>query len=197
MTQIERDPNQDGRSRRKNEAMRAVQSAALRLFSKRGFAEVTVEEIAAEAGVGPATVYRNFGSKERVLLWDEYDPVLFRRIGAAPACRDAALMPFATASSKPWTKSTARTPPASCGAPASFAARHRCWRRRLPTWPPCVRASQSYWPRPANDFRRRIMAAAVVGALNASIDRWIDERGKTPLRKILKKAFAELGSLAV
>lgn len=196
MTQIERDPNQDGRSRRKNEAMRAVQSAALRLFSKRGFAQVTVEEIAAEAGVGPATVYRNFGSKERVLLWDEYDPVLFRRIGAhlqvatpLAAIRDG----FIQALDEIYRRDAARilrrarlirsTPSVLAAAAADMATL-------------CQGLAELLAPVLPNDFRRRIMAAAVVGALNASIDRWIDERGKTPLRKILKKAFAELGSLA-
>lgn len=196
MTQIERDPNQDGRSRRKNEAMRAVQSAALRLFSKRGFAEVTVEEIAAKAGVGPATVYRNFGSKERILLWDEYDPVLFRCIGehlrvARPldAIRDG----FIQALDEIYRRDAARilrrarlirsTPSVLAAAAADMANLGQGLAELLA-------------PVLHNDFRRRIMAVAVVGALNASIDRWIDEKGKTPLRKILKKAFGELGSLA-
>ena len=53
-----------------------MQQVALDLFEQRGFAAVGVEEIARAAGVGPATVYRHFGSKERIVLWDDYDPLL-------------------------------------------------------------------------------------------------------------------------
>jgi AcrR family transcriptional regulator len=70
----------DGRARRRLEAMRRVQEVALGLFEERGYAGVTVEEIATRAEVGAATVYRNFGTKERLVLWDEYDPMLLSAI---------------------------------------------------------------------------------------------------------------------
>jgi len=53
--------------------MKQIQGVAVDLFSKQGFANTTVEEIAREAGVGPATVYRHFDTKERIILWDEYE----------------------------------------------------------------------------------------------------------------------------
>src|SRR5688572_5367592 len=33
-------------------------------------------------GVGVATVYRYFGTKERMVLWDEYDPMLLAHFDA-------------------------------------------------------------------------------------------------------------------
>ncbi len=53
--------------------MKQIQGAAVALFRKHGFANTTVEDIAREAGVGPATVYRQFETKERIILWDEYE----------------------------------------------------------------------------------------------------------------------------
>ncbi len=41
-----------------------VVQAARTVFGRDGFAAATVEQIAQEAGVGPATIYRHFGSKE-------------------------------------------------------------------------------------------------------------------------------------
>ncbi len=53
--------------------MRRVQSTAMELFTARGFNAVTIEEIAAAADVSPRTVYRYFGTKEGLVLWDEID----------------------------------------------------------------------------------------------------------------------------
>ena len=53
--------------------MTGIQKAAVELFAENGFANTTVEEIAREADVGPATVYRHFETKEGIVLWDEYD----------------------------------------------------------------------------------------------------------------------------
>ena len=72
----------DGRARRKIEAMRRAQAAALDLFEARGYDGTTVEQIADAAEVGAATIYRAFGTKERIILWDEYDPLLFEAIAA-------------------------------------------------------------------------------------------------------------------
>lgn len=61
--------------------MRRVQEIAVRYFTRRGFDAVTVEEIAAEADVAPITIYRHFGTKERLVLWDEFDPPILEEIG--------------------------------------------------------------------------------------------------------------------
>jgi AcrR family transcriptional regulator len=52
------------RSRRRERSRQRVEAVALKLFMQRGFTEVTVEDVCAEAGIATATFYRYFGSKE-------------------------------------------------------------------------------------------------------------------------------------
>ena len=60
------------RERKKLEAWRTIRSTALRLISERGFAAVSVEDIAAEAGVSRTTFFSYFPSKEAVAF--DLDP---------------------------------------------------------------------------------------------------------------------------
>jgi AcrR family transcriptional regulator len=61
------------RERKKLAAMRRIQEAALDLFDERGFHAVSIEEIAEAAEVSPSSVYRYFGTKEQLVLHDEFD----------------------------------------------------------------------------------------------------------------------------
>ena len=68
--------------------MHRIQSAALDLFDERGYEAVTVEQIADASEVSPSSVYRYFGTKEQLILWDEWDPLLLQalldELGDAP-----------------------------------------------------------------------------------------------------------------
>lgn len=59
---------------RKIEAMSRIQRVALDLFGRYGYREVTVEKVAGAAGVSPSSIYRYFGTKEMLVLYDETDP---------------------------------------------------------------------------------------------------------------------------
>ncbi len=61
------------RERKKLAAMRRIQAVALDLFERDGFEKVTIEEIAAAAEVSASSVYRYFGTKEQLIIWDEGD----------------------------------------------------------------------------------------------------------------------------
>jgi len=62
------------RERKRLLAMRRIQTVALDLFERDGFDVVTIEQIADTADVSPSSVYRWFGTKEHIVIWDEYDP---------------------------------------------------------------------------------------------------------------------------
>jgi AcrR family transcriptional regulator len=75
------------RERKKSETRRAIGVAALELAVARGPAAVTVDDIAAAAGVSPRTVFNYFGTKEAAILG--FDPdrraALLERLLARPA----------------------------------------------------------------------------------------------------------------
>jgi AcrR family transcriptional regulator len=56
------------RSRQKQERERRIVKAAERLFAKKGFAEVAMEDIAGRAGLAVGTIYNYFPSKSALLL---------------------------------------------------------------------------------------------------------------------------------
>lgn len=55
------------REERARHTRQRVVDAALRLFLERGYAATTIEAIAREAAVAPATVYQAFGTKQAIL----------------------------------------------------------------------------------------------------------------------------------
>jgi mycofactocin system transcriptional regulator len=69
-------PGHDAGSRRRGRpprtSRRALELIALRLFTEQGFEEITVEQIAAAAGVSRRAFFRYFDSKAAV-LWHEFD----------------------------------------------------------------------------------------------------------------------------
>lgn len=78
-------PPEGLRERKKARTRAAIQRHALRLFAEHGYAETTVDEIAAAAEVSPSTFFRYFGTKEAVALYDAIDPIAFEALRAQPA----------------------------------------------------------------------------------------------------------------
>ncbi len=73
------------RERKKARTRALIQEHALRLFREQGYAETTVEQIAEAAEVSPSTFFRYFPTKEDVVLYDPFDPVLIEAFRAQPA----------------------------------------------------------------------------------------------------------------
>lgn len=66
-------PAESLRERRRRQTTGEISDAALRLFDEHGFAETTVDDIAAAAGVSRATFFRYFRTKEEAALHELID----------------------------------------------------------------------------------------------------------------------------
>jgi AcrR family transcriptional regulator len=86
MTQSVEDsrPAQGLRERKKAKTRAAIQRHALRLFREQGYEATTIEQIAEAAEVSPSTFFRYFPTKEDVVLYDAFDPVLIAAFEAQP-----------------------------------------------------------------------------------------------------------------
>ncbi len=89
------------RERKKERTRRTIRMEAFRLFREQGYADTTVEQIAAAAEVSPSTFFRYFPAKEQLVLADDIDPLMIEALRAQPrdisplaAFRDATVAVF-------------------------------------------------------------------------------------------------------
>jgi AcrR family transcriptional regulator len=73
------------RERKKQKTRESIQREAMRLIQKQGYDQTTIEQIAAAVEISPSTFFNYFPSKEDVVLYDAYDPVLAKLMLERPA----------------------------------------------------------------------------------------------------------------
>jgi AcrR family transcriptional regulator len=73
------------RERKKLKTRESIQREAMRLIQKQGYDKTTVEQIAAAVDVSPSTFFNYFPSKEDVVLYDAYDPIIGKLLLERPA----------------------------------------------------------------------------------------------------------------
>lgn len=172
------------RERKKAALMHRLQQIAIEQFEEHGFDAVTIEHIAAHAEVSPSTVYRHFGTKEALVLRDEFDdqvlvlaPVLLaehdvftafeKAIELAAARHLAVPMELAWRRTKIWMET-----------PSIRAAGFLMADEIAHALAPMVVSS------PANDLdldAAYVVCTAVVMAVFAAIDNWYRSGGETDL----------------
>lgn len=76
-----------GRSEKGRQSQEHLYKTAIRLFSEQGYHQTTLRQIAREAGVSPALLYKYFPSKVSVVLnlYDDLSHAFIQEMGAMPA----------------------------------------------------------------------------------------------------------------
>ncbi len=185
------------RERKKERTRQALQDAALRLFAERGYGATTVDDIAEAADVSPRTFFRYFETKEDVVAWDPYDPLIVAELAARPAGE-----PPLTALREAVVSVSRGFPP---GAEQVVLAR-----LRLVLGTPALRAriydTQAAWQREVapvlarragrapDDLAVHVLAATSVAALIVALDRWQRDGAPEPLADAAGAALRALES---
>ena len=180
------------RERRRTRTMRTIQGEALRLFAQRGYEQTTVDDIADAADISPRTFFRYFPTKEDVVLWDEYDAMIWDLLDQRPDDE----------------------PPGEAMRAITRHTIERLYRRdperllarnRLLFSAPAVRARFLDFARAGvellsagfaarrglpreDDLKLQMTAAAIVDAAAAAFDRWQRSDGKADLMALLDEA---------
>lgn len=169
--------------------MRTIQGEALRMFAERGYEQTTVEDIADAADISPRTFFRYFPTKEDVVLWDEYDALIWELLEQRPD------------DEPPGETMRVITRTAIEGLYRRDPERLLARNRMLFTVP-AVRArfldfaragveqlSAGFAARrglgPEDDLKLQMTATAIVDAASAAFDRWQRSDGKTDLLPLL------------
>jgi len=172
-----------------------LQHHALRLFTQRGFDAVTVEDVAAAAGVSHMTFYRHFPTKESVVLDDPYDPL----IGEAVRAQDPSLPAVVRVARGILTAWGGAVGPRDedVRARLRLAATHprlraRAWENNHRTEVVVVEALVATG---VEVLEARIAAGAVLGALTAALFDWA-EREQGTLEERIVRTMEVVGAAA-
>lgn len=184
------------RGRPPSTSRETVERTALALFANRGFERTTVEDIAAELGVGRRTVFRYFPSKNDI-VWGDFDRVLQRLRdeldgqGEEVAVIDA-LAAAAVASNHypaeqlPELRTRMTLITTVPALQAHSALRYAAWRRVVAEY-----VARRRGERP-EDLLPQTVAFAALGASMAAFSVWVAEGGE--LERRLAAAYAALGA---
>jgi len=188
------------RDERKRQTRDALETAAWRLFARKGFDHTTVDEIAAAVDVAPRTFFRYFETKDAVLYgpWREHLADFCDRLAARPAHEDPLTALSASVSqfleqlehdtaelllrARIVARSTqSRSYRYDVMQPATVDAIARVLARRLDVDIDL-------------DLRPRLFASVVTVALDTARDVWVAGGGRQPIGRLVEQAFAELGA---
>jgi AcrR family transcriptional regulator len=187
------------RERKKQQTREALSWAALRLAVERGFGNVLVEDIAAEAGVSPRTYNNYFSSKAEAIAWRHLDRArrTADRLRERPlneplweSITNAVLAQVGDESAGPepeWIAGVRLmlSEPALQGEflKAAMAADREC----------AVAIAERTGAR-ARDMYPQLVAAAIGAAIQVANDQWLRADPPVPLASLLRDALSQVAA---
>lgn len=185
------------RAQKKRETQRLLTQTGMRLFLEQGYAETTLDQIAAEAGVSRRTIFSYFASKEDILVAssdDGWEDILGDIRAARPDEQPLAVVcnsllgRISTRSNKDLLalrqlmllSATLR----SKGQVVFFEREHAV-----------MQALVEVWPEPGRQWEIRLAAMASVGAFRLVVDTWRDSPEELSLQTLTEQCFEQLEKL--
>ena len=187
--------------------MKVIQERALDLFDERGFDAVTIEQIAAASEVSPSSVYRFFGTKEGLLVADEFDTMSPEALAGIfdPADPVESLLQAVRRYEAPLEDST--TDAAAGGTVSTLTREASPWRRvryfftepsvRMAVTAALDRSAQRIAPLLATDggltpAQAHVAANALAFGYFAALESWFDDGGTRPIAEYVEAGLAPL-----
>jgi AcrR family transcriptional regulator len=183
------------RERKKQKTRWAIQEHALRLIAEQGYEATTVDQIAAAAEISPSTFFRYFRTKEDLIVEDEYDEVLEAGLRTVPA--DLTPIAAVRAVMRGGLMAMSESDQAKVISRMKLvmsvpALRSRSLDNFTTTLRLLAGAVAERTGRAATDFEVRAFAGAVVGALVAVLEQWLESDGKENPAELVDRALAYL-----
>lgn len=184
------------RERKKQKTREAIQREATRLFQKQGYEETTIEQIAAAVEISPSTFFNYFRSKEDVVLYDAYDPIVATLFQSRPS--NEPLSDSVHAVLDQMTDMLERDRDIIL-ARSKLLLQTPDLRSRL--WSEVQRAQVFFGEmlaqrtgRDADDFEFRVVAIALVAAMMEAASEWVRQEGRVHMGDLMKKALDAIGA---
>ncbi len=182
------------RERKKSETRAALASAAVRLGAERGYAHVTVDDIAEAAGVSPRTFFNHFATKEEAFVAHDIERgrALLARLRDEPL--DRPVWPLLTRAlgehldTGTANREAVRAHYALRTDPAVLAHQHLEFA--------VLEADlvEELSRRTGNRMQARLLAGTAVAAMRAAVTTWIEDDQVRTLRELFDDAVAQLSS---
>ncbi|ASW98565.1 TetR/AcrR family transcriptional regulator [Mycobacterium intracellulare] len=170
----------------------ALIAAAVALFSARGYEGTTVEQIAAEAGVAPRTLFHHFASKDDI-LFDGYAGRLDEATRRFRASESSSLWGALAEASNAVAEAISQQPEMFL-VRAQMYAGHPALRATMlrlnDEWIDQLTGEVARWlgADADTDLRPRLAATVINGANRAAIDTWVAGGGADDLVEIMQSA---------
>jgi AcrR family transcriptional regulator len=160
------------RERKKAKTRAAIQEHALRLIREQGYEATTIEQIAEAAEVSPSTFFRYFPTKEDVVAYDAWDPIVLDvwraqppELGPIAAMRNAMTVVFRDMTPQQMDEMRSRGRLLFSEPDLRTAAIGELLR----SMKMIVDEFAARLGRPADDFELRVFAGAFIGAFMAAV----------------------------